>query len=305
MVASSLLAAGPASGVDPAMTVAGSMLLAGDIGQTFQQTVSTGPVLLAVGACLLAGLVSFASPCVVPLVPGYLAYLASVVGAERPPATAAAAERRRAESAGLDAQERRARRRSRWRVVGASLLFVAGFTVVFVLLSAMVLGAAQVLMPRLDLLQRLGGVVTILMGLVFVGVVPVLQRDTRMQPLSVSTWVGAPVLGAVFALGWTPCLGPTLAAALAVAAGSGLDAARGVLLIVAYCVGLGLPFVVVAFGSTRALRTVGWLQRHTRAIQIFGGVLLVIVGLLLLTGMWALFIDWLRDFAISETSLPI
>lgn len=281
------------------------LLAAGDLGTTFQETAASGPVLLAVGACLLAGLVSFASPCVVPLVPGYLAYLAGVVGAERPPATVAAAERRRAEAGDLDEAARRARRRSRWRVVGASLLFVAGFTVVFVLLSAMVLGAAQALFPRMELLQRIGGVVTILMGLVFIGVVPVLQRDTRMQPLTLSTWVGAPLLGAVFALGWTPCLGPTLAAALSVAAGSGLDAARGVLLIVAYCAGLGLPFVVVAFGSTWAMRTVGWLQRHTRTIQILGGVLLIVVGVLLLSGLWAMFIDWLRDFAISDATLPI
>ena len=255
------------------------IVLAQSVGETFQQTVAGGPILLALGACVLAGLVSFASPCVVPLVPGYLAYLASVVGAER--------------------------QASRARVVGASLLFVAGFTVVFVLLSAMVLGTVQYLAPQQELLQRLGGVVTILMGLVFIGLVPTLQRDTRMQPRSLSTWLGAPLLGAVFALGWTPCLGPTLAAALSVAAGTGVDAARGVLLIVAYCLGLGLPFVVVAFGSTWAMRTVGWLQKHTRGIQVFGGVMLIVVGLLLLTGAWALFIDWLRDFAISDTTLPI
>src|SRR5699024_5041514 len=101
------------------------------------------------------------------------------------------------------------------------------------------------------------------------------------------------------------CLGPTLAAALSVAAGSGFGGMRGVALIVAYCIGLGLPFVLFAFGSTWAVRTVGWLQRNTRRIQIFGGVLLVIVGVLLLTGMWALFVDWLRDFAITDTTLFI
>lgn len=281
------------------------ILLAQSVGETFQQTVSSGPIILAMGACLLAGLVSFASPCVVPLVPGYLAYLASVVGAERPPATVAAAEKQRAAVATLTVEERRTRRASRMRVVGASLLFVAGFTVVFVLLSAMVLGTVQYLQPQEKLLQRLGGVVTILMGLVFIGLVPTLQRDTRMQPKALSTWLGAPLLGAVFALGWTPCLGPTLAAALSVAAGTGLDAARGVLLIVAYCLGLGLPFVIVAFGSTWAVRTVGWLQRNTRRIQIFGGVMLILVGLALLSGLWSEFVYWLRDFAISDTTLPI
>lgn len=281
------------------------ILLAQSVGETFQQTVSSGPILLALGACILAGLVSFASPCVIPLVPGYLAYLASVVGAERPPSTVEAAEKRRAATATLTVEERRTHRASRWRIVGASLLFVAGFTVVFVLLSAMVLGVVEYLAPQEELLQRLGGVVTILMGMVFIGLVPALQRDTRIQPKAVSTWVGAPLLGAVFALGWTPCLGPTLGAALSVAAGTGVDAARGVLLIVGYCFGLGLPFVLVAFGSTWAMRTVGWLQRHTRTIQIVGGVMLIVVGLLLLSGVWANFVYWLRDFAISDTTLPI
>lgn len=282
-----------------------TVLLAQSIGETFQQTAASGPLLLALGVCVLAGLVSFASPCVVPLVPGYLAYMASVVGAQRPAVTVQAAVQRRAETGTLTMEEKRQRSSSRRRVVLAAMLFVGGFTVVFVLLSAMVLGAVQYLAPQQELLQRLGGVVTILMGLVFIGVVPVLQRDTRMQPKALSTWAGAPMLGAVFALGWTPCLGPTLAAALSVAAGTGLDAARGVLLIVAYCLGLGLPFVVVAFGSTSAIRTVGWLQRHTRTIQIVGGIMLIIVGLLLLSGIWTQFVYWLRDFAISDTTLPI
>lgn len=282
-----------------------TVLIAQSIGQTFQQTAASGPLLLALGACVLAGLVSFASPCVVPLVPGYLAYMASIVGAERPAVTVQAAEQRRAEASTLTLEQQRQRVSSRRRVVLAAVLFVAGFTVVFVLLSAMVLGTVQYLAPRQELLQRLGGVVTILMGLVFIGAIPALQRDTRMQPKALSTWAGAPLLGAVFALGWTPCLGPTLAAALSVAAGTGLDAARGVLLIVAYCLGLGLPFIVVAFGSTRAIRTVGWLQRHTRTIQIVGGIMLIVVGILLLSGIWTQFVYWLRDFAVSDTTLPI
>lgn|SRR5699024_5794561 len=282
-----------------------TVLIAQSIGQTFQQTADSGPLLLALGACVLAGLVSFASPCVVPLVPGYLAYMASIVGAERPAVTVQAAEQRRAEASTLTLEQQRQRVSSRRRVVLAAVLFVAGFTVVFVLLSAMVLGTVQYLAPQQELLQRLGGVVTILMGLVFIGAIPALQRDTRMQPKALSTWAGAPLLGAVFALGWTPCLGPTLAAALSVAAGTGLDAARGVLLIVAYCLGLGLPFIVVAFGSTRAIRTVGWLQRHTRTIQIVGGIMLIVVGILLLSGIWTQFVYWLRDFAVSDTTLPI
>lgn len=291
-----------------------AVLLAQGIGETFASTVASGPLLLALGACILAGLVAFASPCVVPLVPGYMAYLSSVVGAEKPPVTVEQARQRQESfkqgtvgggTTTLPREEIRTARSDRRRVVGASLLFVAGFTVVFVALSAMVLGTVQYLAPQQQLIERVGGVITILMGLVFIGMVPALQRDTRLQPKAVSTWVGAPTLGAVFAVGWTPCMGPTLAAALSVAAGSGMGGGRGVLLIVAYCFGLGLPFVLFAFGSTWAIRTVGWLQRNSRRIQIFGGIMLIIVGVLLLTGVWALFVDWLRDFMISDTTMFI
>ncbi|MBF6464443.1 cytochrome c biogenesis protein CcdA [Nocardia beijingensis] len=277
------------------------MVLAG-VGDSFQQTAASGPLLLALGACLLAGLVSFASPCVVPLVPGYLSYLAGLVGAEAPPATVAeAAGTRRATVAAA------ARLRSgRMRVAGAAGLFVAGFTVVFVLATATVFGVIQTLNVNRELLQRIGGVVTILMGLVFIGLVPALQRDTRMEPRRLTSLMGAPLLGGVFALGWTPCLGPTLSGVMAVAAGTdGTTAVRGVALIVAYCLGLGLPFVVLAFGSASALRGVGWLRRNSRTIQIIGGMLLVAVGAALVTGAWDQFVAWVRDAFVSEVTLPI
>ncbi|KAA0020117.1 cytochrome c biogenesis CcdA family protein [Antrihabitans cavernicola] len=268
------------------------MILAG-IGDSFQTTAATGPLLLALGACALAGLVSFASPCVVPLVPGYLSYLAGVVGAEAPPVTASEAVTTKV-------------RTGRGRVAGAAGLFVLGFTVVFVLATASVFGVVQSLSINRELLQRIGGVVTIVMGLVFVGLVPALQRDVRFEPRRVSSLVGAPLLGAVFALGWTPCLGPTLAGVMSVAAGTeGTTAARGVALIVAYCLGLGLPFVILAFGSANALRGVGWLRRNARIIQVFGGVLLVAVGIALVTGAWDQFVGWVRDAFVSEVTLPI
>ena len=267
-------------------------VLAG-VGDSFATTAASGPLLLAMGACALAGLVSFASPCVVPLVPGYLSYLAGVVGADAPPVTATEAVATK-------------QRTGRARVVGAAALFVAGFTVVFVLGTASVFGVVQQLALNREVLQRVGGVVTIVMGLVFVGLIPLLQRDIRFEPRRVTSLVGAPLLGAVFALGWTPCLGPTLAGVLSVAAGTeGTTAARGVTLIVAYCIGLGLPFVVLAFGSASALRGVGWLRRHARAIQIFGGVLLIAVGIALVTGAWDQFVSWVRDAFVSDTSLPI
>ncbi|WP_280299376.1 cytochrome c biogenesis CcdA family protein [Nocardia abscessus] len=281
------------------------MVLAG-VGDSFQQTAASGPLLLALGACLLAGLVSFASPCVVPLVPGYLSYLAGLVGAEAPPVTVAEATAPGSARAGAVTAAAPSLRTGRMRVAGAAGLFVAGFTVVFVLATATVFGVIQTLNVNRELLQRIGGVVTILMGLVFIGLVPALQRDTRMEPRRLTSLVGAPLLGGVFALGWTPCLGPTLSGVMAVAAGTdGTTAARGVALIVAYCLGLGLPFVVLAFGSASALRGVGWLRRNSRTIQIIGGMLLVAVGATLVTGAWDQFVAWVRDAFVSEVTLPI
>lgn len=244
------------------------------------ETAATGPLFLALGLCVLAGVVSFASPCVVPLVPGYLSYLAAVVGA--------------------DDQSRR------WRAAGSALLFVAGFTAVFLLGTVAVLGMTGTLITNQILLQRVGGAVTILMGLVFIGFVPALQRQARFAPRQWAGIAGAPLLGAVFALGWTPCLGPTLTGVIAVASATdGASVARGVALVLAYCMGLGIPFVLLALGSGWAVSGFGWLRRHTRAIQIFGGLMLIAVGLALLTGLWNDFISWVRDAFVSDARLPI
>ena len=254
----------------------------------FTELAAAGPVLLALGVCVLAGLVSFASPCVVPLVPGYLSYLAAVVGVEE----------------GADGQV--AVRTARLRVAGAAGLFVAGFTAVFVLGTVAVLGMTTTLITNQLLLQRIGGVLTIVMGLVFVGFIPALQRQARFTPRQLSTLAGAPLLGAVFALGWTPCLGPTLTGVITVASATdGANVARGVALVIAYCLGLGIPFVLLAFGSARAVQGLGWLRRHTRAIQIFGGVLLILVGVALVTGVWSDFVSWVRDAFVSDVRLPI
>jgi cytochrome c-type biogenesis protein len=253
------------------------------------QLAASGPLLFALGACVLAGLVSFASPCVVPLVPGYLSYLAAVVGAPDDVAGDAAV-----------------RTRTRLRVTGSALLFVAGFTAVFLLGTVAVLGMTTTLITNQLLLQRVGGVITIIMGLVFVGFIPALQRQARFTPRQLSTVAGAPLLGAVFALGWTPCLGPTLAGVITVASATdGASVARGVLLVIAYCLGLGIPFVLLAFGSSWAVGGLGWLRRHTRAIQVFGGILLILVGIALVTGAWNEFVSWVRDAFVSDARLPL
>jgi cytochrome c-type biogenesis protein len=256
----------------------------------FTEIAAAGPILVALAVCLLAGLVSFASPCVVPLVPGYLSYLAAVVGVDEQPRPGSV----------------KAPPAARWRVAGSAALFVAGFTVVFLLGTVAVLGMTTTLITDQLVLQRVGGALTIVMGLVFVGYVPALQRQVRFAPRQLSTVAGAPLLGAVFALGWTPCLGPTLTGVITVASATdGASVARGIVLVIAYCLGLGIPFVLLAFGSAAAVAGLDWLRRHTRALQIFGGVLLIAVGVALVSGVWNDFISWLRDAFVSDVRLPI
>ncbi|MEJ5919007.1 MULTISPECIES: cytochrome c biogenesis CcdA family protein [unclassified Corynebacterium] len=267
------------------------------IGQSFADTATSGPLLLALLAAMAAGLVSFASPCVIPLVPGYISYLTGISGASvaDPLAAFDQPEKSKAEA-----------RSARLRVTLAAILFVAGFTVILTLGSASIFGLVSTLRVQARVLTIVGGIVTIAMGLVFMGMVPALQKDTRMSPKKWTTWVGAPLLGAVFALGWTPCLGPTLTAIISISAGTeGMTAARGVLLIIAYCLGLGLPFILVALGSASAMRGVDWLRRHSRTIQLIGGVLLVLVGVCLVTGLWDMFINWIQVAFISDTVTPI
>ena len=254
------------------------------MGQTFADLAASGPLLLGILAAALAGLVSFASPCVIPLVPGYMSYLTGIVGGE----------------VTLDRGELAVGRKRKWAVVGAASLFILGFTVVFLLATVTVFGAISLIALNTETLMRIGGVVTILMGLVFMGSVPMLQRDTRMQPKRWATWLGAPLLGGVFALGWTPCLGPTLAAVISVSVGTdGFTAVRGVILVIAYCLGLGIPFLLMALGSAHAVEAIGFLRKHSRTIQIIGGVAMIIVGVLLLTGAWNVFIGWTRQWVVG------
>ncbi|HSO64499.1 MAG TPA: cytochrome c biogenesis CcdA family protein [Ornithinibacter sp.] len=244
----------------------GAVLAAGD-------TVASGALPLAVAVAALAGLVSFASPCVLPLVPGFHGYVSGLTG--EPLAD-----------------------RARGRMVLGALLFVLGFTAVFVLGSIFVTTAGRALIEHRTLLMRLGGVLVILMGLVFLGVGR--QREARIHWRPRAGLAGAPVLGAVFALGWAPCTGPTLAAVLVMAtATADPQVWRSVTLATAYGIGLGLPFVLVAAGLDRAGRASGWLRRHQRTIQVVGGVMLVVVGLLLLTGVWEDLNRWLQTELVN------
>ncbi|MEV6605058.1 cytochrome c biogenesis CcdA family protein [Kutzneria sp. NPDC051319] len=251
---------------------------------------TSGPLLLAAAVALLAGAVSFASPCCLPLVPGYLAYLAGLVGADAP-----------AVSADEPAKA------GRWRVVGASGLFVLGFTVVFTIGSVTLFGLTDLLLLNAEWLQRIGGVVTILMGLVFVGLVPMLQRDLRLHRKPRVGLLGAPVLGAVFGLGWTPCVGPTLGGVLSLTAGTpvGPIALRGIFLILIFCIGLGVPFVLIAMGARWAVRVTGWLRRHVRGVQLAGGGLLIVVGVLLVSGLWGQLLAIIQDNFATNASVPL
>lgn len=236
-----------------------------------------GSLLLALPIALAAGLVSFLSPCVLPLVPGYLSYVTGLSGAD------------------LEAS-RRGDGAHRGRLLAGSLLFVLGFAVVFVSGGVLFGTVGAFLATYDDLLMRIFGGVAILLGLAFAGVVPLLQRDVRVHRIPAVGLGAAPLLGLTFGLGWTPCIGPTLGVVLTLAANEG-TAGRGALLSLAYALGLGVPFVLVALGIRRMLTAVSAVRRHQAWVTRVGGVLLVAVGVLLVTGWWDDLIWPLRQWA--------
>ena len=267
----------------------------------------SGPLLVAAVVAVLAGAVSFASPCVLPLVPGYLAYLAGLVGSQAPPVTAQEAEQRALARVGAAAPAEETVPAVRDRRGGSPVrrgCSSPGSRSCSARSWSASSGSPTRWCATRLLLQRIGGVVMIVMGAAFVGLVPALARERRLHWVPSAGLWGAPLLGAVFGLGWVPCVGPTLAGVLAVAAGTQGGSLRGVVLTLAYCAGLGLPFVVIAFGATRAVRALGVLRRHTRTIQIAGGVLLVAVGVLLVSGRWGLLLAQLQT-AIAGFTPPI
>ena len=278
----------------------------GDLGTTFASIVTDGSLLLAVAVSALVGLISFASPCVLPLVPGYLGYVAGLTGAsattdvKSSPSTTVAP----LSTAGAGALATSARpvgQGDRRRVITGALLFVAGFSVVFVSFGALFGGLGRLLLEWAPWLTRVMGVVTIVMGLAFLGLLPWLQREARIHRRPPAGLAGAPVLGVVFGLGWTPCLGPTLSAVNALAY-TEASAARGAVLGLAYCLGLGVPFLLVALGARRALGFSALARRRAQIVMRIGGVLLVMLGLLLVTGWWDAVMVWLRSW-LAATGL--
>lgn len=225
-------------------------------------TITSGALPLAILVAVAAGFVSFASPCVLPLVPGFLGYVTGL--------------------SGVTLEER-----SRGRLMLGALLFVLGFSVVFIAVAVTVSAAGALLKEHQSLLMRLGGVIVILMALVFLGIGSQRGFAPRWRPAA--GLAGAPLLGMVFGLGWAPCTGPTFGAIVALStalSGDQQAMARGVGLATAYSLGLGLPFLLIAGGYSRAGRASRWLREHHRGIQVAGGVLLLVVGFLLVTGLW-------------------
>ena len=251
------------------------------MGEAFAELVRGGPLLLAVGAAALAGLVSFLSPCVLPLVPGYLSYVTGLAGAD------------------LDAGHRRG------RIVAGVSLFILGFAAVFVAGAVIATRTTSLLAlyAHRRAIEIAVGSLIMVFGLVFAGLVPVLQREWRIQRLPSAGLAGAPVFGAVFALSWIPCTGPTIGVVFGLAAVES-SVPRAVVLSLAYCVGLGVPFLVFGLGFQRLLGVFRAVRRNSQWVTRAGGALLVLTGLALVTGAWDVFIDWLR-VAVPGVVAPV
>lgn len=249
---------------------------------------TSGSMLVAVIIALAAGVVSFASPCVLPLVPGYLAYLSGMSAASVSPSLAekfqpaATIGDKTAESSKNSSPDAVARRRLLLGVLG----FICGFSVIFILYGGLIGGVGGLLREHQDTLVRIMGVLVIIMGLAFAGALPFLQQEKRLNITPRTGLWGAPVLGFVFGFGWVPCLGPALIAVYSLSLNEG-TVTRGLILAVAYCIGLGLPFLLLALGLVNSTKALDFLRRHRVLLMRVGGALLVLIGVALVTGWWA------------------
>ena len=227
------------------------------------ELVGDGQLLVAVPLALLAGLVSFLSPCILPLVPGYLGYVGGLADGGRA---------------------------GRGRLLVGVSLFILGFMIVFVVMNALAGTAGLWLVIHRELITRISGVIVIAVGLVFIGQFAFLQRTVKPAWLPATGLAGAPLLGIIFGIGWTPCLSPTLAAITLLSLDGGSPTA-GVVLGVAYSLGLGIPFVLVALGFGWVAASVAWIKKRIRLVNIVGGALLIIIGVLMVSGIWSIFMS--------------
>ena len=270
---------------------------------TFVSTVTDGPLLFALPVAAAAGLVSFLSPCVLPLVPGYLSYVTGLTGVDLAAGTAVAAEATAVVHGDvLVRTQAPPEQRVRARVLLGSVLFVLGFSAVFVSEGALFGTVGQSLQEHRAVIDQVLGVLTVFLGLTFLGLVPGMQREVRFHRLPRAGLAGAPVLGVLFGFGWTPCLGPTLGAVQTLAF-TQASAGRGAILTAAYCAGLGIPFVLTGLAYRRALGAFAVVKRHYDVVLKVGGGLLVLIGLLLVSGRWELLMIKLRVLVAGSSTL--
>jgi cytochrome c-type biogenesis protein len=253
----------------------------------FADIAGSGPLLLAIAVAALAGLVSILSPCVLPLMPGYLSYVTGLAGSDLDATATTTAD---VEGGGVAVATRRPAVKG--RVLAGTTLFVLGFAVVFMLMATLVANIGLALKQHQDVLDLVLGVLVIVLGLGYLGWIPGLQREMRISKLPAAGLIGAPVFGAIFALSWLPCTGPTLGAVLALATTSG-QTERAVLLSLAYSLGLGIPFVLFGLFFRKLLGVFRAIRRNSRWVTRVGGVLLILVGIMLITGGWNHFLVWL------------
>ncbi len=283
------------------------------------QLVTSGPLILALPVAAAAGAVTFLSPCCLPLVPGYLSFVTGMAGAGgSSAATAVASAPGSAAPAAAGAEGSgvavaappvapTATAPPRGRVVAGTALFVLGFSVVFVAYGAALGGLGHLLTGHARLLTQILGGLTIVLGLLFAGALDRFSfagRIVRPSARPKAGLAGAPLLGVMFGLGWTPCIGPTLTAVLALSASTG-TVARGAVLAFVYALGLGVPFLLVSFGFSVAMRAFAFFRRRARLVTRIGGAMLVCVGLLEVTGAWTTFMAWLQVHWVSNYQPPI
>ncbi|WP_299932793.1 cytochrome c biogenesis protein CcdA [uncultured Nocardioides sp.] len=245
----------------------------------FQEMALSGSMVLALPVALAAGLISFFSPCVIPLLPGYLSYATGISGGD------------------LD-------QASRSRLVLGATLFVLGFSVVFVLLGSLTGAAGSWLFTHTRQLNLVLGIITILLGIAFLGAFGFLQRDLRIHKVPAVGLAAAPLLGFLFGVGWTPCVGPTLAA-INVLSVNEATASRGALLSAVFALGLGLPFIAAAFAYRRMLGAFAVVRRHQVLVMRLGGAMMILVGVLLVTGWWDRMVQWLQLQVVQGFAVPV